>query len=65
VFRVCSDAVTTAAVCDSNESLSEIELPAPTAFTGSISEESLDVVGSYSKGGQEEELIGVGAQLSN
>jgi hypothetical protein len=65
VFRACSDAVSTTAVCDSNDSVLELELRTPTVFTASVSEQPLDVVKVDSEGGQEEELAGVGAQFSS
>lgn len=65
MFRVCSNAVSTAAVCDSNESVLELELPASTVCTALVSEQPLNVVKVNSKGGQEEELVGVGAQFDN
>lgn len=63
MFRVCSDNVTKAAICGSNESVSEIQLAASIAFTAAVSEQSLKFVTMVSKRGQEEELVGVGAQF--
>jgi hypothetical protein len=65
MFRACSDAVSTTAVCDCNEFVSEPELSAPTVFIASASEQPVDVVKVDSEGGKEEELVGVGAQFNN